>query len=648
MKQHKKGVRAFTFIEVIVAMSLLGIVVATVGPTFRKSSVSTQGAALSLAAALTEARQQAITQQIPVAVVIPSDNGNQGQADTYYIASGEQPRITQVKSFGAEQPDLRFMVGHWPLDTGKLQNSTLTTTITPPPEATFESDLDVSLWNLTRPKDFAFIFTPRGKLVTNGLPHFDGAYHILVSHGGKSSAAAAPGASGLPAATSPDLFSPTQVGSPYTVTISPAGTVAVTSGVVGAPDGASYIGEQAQASAAAAPATVDAKPTTAPVVTTVSVLPDPAALNLPAGVDMLLDPTRHMTITTRATSPERVPLFCQWTASGGGGVSSAEPLRMTYRPASGEWESTWHWKAPDGAAPGDRFTIQGRVRDGQGNESPAHLSSGVDPIIQVGDPSPRIAFYSGRFGFWEILAMNTDRSGMANLTNNSSSDDHSACWSPDGKRIAFTRYSGGNNEIYVMNADGSGQTNLTNSPSSDRFPSWSHDGSRIAFESDRDGNGEIYVMNADGSGQTNLTNTPQGEGYPFWSPAAGRIAFCSNRDGNLEIYVMDANGSGQTRLTNNPTSDVFASWSADGARLAFTSGRDGNDEIYVMTATGLGQTRITNNPAMDNTPCWLPDGSIGFCSRRDGNPEIYLMNADGSGQTRLTNHPATDEWPTAR
>jgi prepilin-type N-terminal cleavage/methylation domain-containing protein len=86
----------FTLIEIVLAVALLGMVLVTVGPTFQRSSVSTKGAALTLAAALTEARQQAITQQIPVALVIPSGNGTQGQADSYYIASGEQPRISQV------------------------------------------------------------------------------------------------------------------------------------------------------------------------------------------------------------------------------------------------------------------------------------------------------------------------------------------------------------------------------------------------------------------------------------------------------------------------------------------------------------------------------------------------------------------------
>jgi type II secretory pathway pseudopilin PulG len=155
--RRKDDLLAFTLIETMVAVSLLVIVLVTVGPTFRKSSVSTKGAELSLAAALTEARQNAISQQIPVALVIPSGNGSQGQADSYYIASGKQP-------------DLRFMVGHWPLDTSKLRDSTLTTTVKPPPEAVWENDVNVNLWGLPAARDCAFIFTPRGKLISNGLP----------------------------------------------------------------------------------------------------------------------------------------------------------------------------------------------------------------------------------------------------------------------------------------------------------------------------------------------------------------------------------------------------------------------------------------------------------------------------------------------
>jgi prepilin-type N-terminal cleavage/methylation domain-containing protein len=234
---------AFTLIEIMVAVALFGIVMATVGPNMRRSSVSTKGAALALAAALTEARQQAITQQVPVALLIPSDNGGQGQADSYYIAAGEQPRVTQVKRLGGEQSDLRLMVGDWPLETSKLADPTLTTTIDPPPEATWENDFDLNLWGLPAAKDYAFVFTPRGKLLTNDLPHFDGAYHLVVSHGGRSTPTSVLGTGVM--ATPPTIHGLTQVGSPYTVTIDPAGSVSVSMGLVAVTVGGVTIKDQA-------------------------------------------------------------------------------------------------------------------------------------------------------------------------------------------------------------------------------------------------------------------------------------------------------------------------------------------------------------------------------------------------------------------
>ncbi|NVJ97975.1 MAG: PD40 domain-containing protein [Alphaproteobacteria bacterium] len=85
-------------------------------------------------------------------------------------------------------------------------------------------------------------------------------------------------------------------------------------------------------------------------------------------------------------------------------------------------------------------------------------------------------------------------------------------YTADGERVAFS-YSRGDfaeAEIYSMNSDGSGVVQLTHNKAADLYPRWSPDAGRIVFASLRDGDfTEIYSMNADGSNQRNLTNTGQ-------------------------------------------------------------------------------------------------------------------------------------------
>ena len=133
----------------------------------------------------------------------------------------------------------------------------------------------------------------------------------------------------------------------------------------------------------------------------------------------------------------------------------------------------------------------------------------------------------------EIYVIQADGSNLRKLTDNRAID---LCpsWSPDGKHIAFysnrdrdLNYTGdkifsskgpGAFQIYIMQADGQQVQRLTNTTANDITPAWSPDGSRIAFASDRDGNLEIYVMNADGSQPTRLTDLPGLDLAPVWNP----------------------------------------------------------------------------------------------------------------------------------
>jgi Tol biopolymer transport system component len=214
-------------------------------------------------------------------------------------------------------------------------------------------------------------------------------------------------------------------------------------------------------------------------------------------------------------------------------------------------------------------------------------------------------------------------------------------------RIVFHSERGGDFEIYAMNTDGTGVVQLTNNNADDLWPAVSPDGSAIAFYTDRDGGEEIYVMNADGSGQRRLTTSGRADRQPTWSPNGGRIAFHQVVQGFKQIFTIRPDGTGLRQLTNNNFDDAEPAWSPDGLEIAFTSDRDGNAEIYTMSALDgetVGLTNLTNNLGRDSHPDWSPDGTMIMFDRNDaiidaawlGSSEIMCMGSDGSGVVRMT------------
>lgn len=278
-------------------------------------------------------------------------------------------------------------------------------------------------------------------------------------------------------------------------------------------------------------------------------------------------------------------------------------------------------------------------------------AAGTGGDQQPAGESGQIAFISDRSGNPEIYIINSDGSGVRQLTSNGRVN-RSPVWSPGGDKIAFSSGTSGQSDIYVMNADGTEQTRLTDGSSDNLTPTWSPDGNKIAFATLIAGGYQIQVMDADGTNVAQLTDTSStiANLAPKWSPDGRSILFYSTRDqGDAEIYVMDSDGSDQRRVTLSPDSDGSPAWSPDGLTIAFDSRRSADTEIYRMSVLGDGVRNISQSPGADHMPSWSRDGSqIAFWSWRDGNAEIYLMLADGSGQRNLTRDPANDSEPSWR
>jgi Tol biopolymer transport system component len=95
------------------------------------------------------------------------------------------------------------------------------------------------------------------------------------------------------------------------------------------------------------------------------------------------------------------------------------------------------------------------------------------------------------------LADPTDMSELVILSDDST--DTAPAVSPDGKQIAFMSQRDGDWNIYVVNSDGTGLKQLTDDPADDGLPAWSPDGKAIAFVSSRGGPWAVWAMSPEGN-----------------------------------------------------------------------------------------------------------------------------------------------------
>lgn len=186
----------------------------------------------------------------------------------------------------------------------------------------------------------------------------------------------------------------------------------------------------------------------------------------------------------------------------------------------------------------------------------------------------KIAFATNRDGNFEIYTMNADGTNQARLTTVTPKHAFAPRWSPTNPNLLIfvtTNDTAPNAlDIWKINSDGTGLTNLTNRPSFDDGalspiagfpspPSWSPDGTKIAFTSNQTGSLDIFVMNADGSSIVSLNTFASSstanlgtsdEFDPLWLPNGSEIAFVSDRDGTYQIYKVNLSTGTVTRLTN--------------------------------------------------------------------------------------------------
>lgn len=146
----------------------------------------------------------------------------------------------------------------------------------------------------------------------------------------------------------------------------------------------------------------------------------------------------------------------------------------------------------------------------------------------------------------DVYITSVDGSGLRRLTDNGPNWDTFPSFSPDGRTILFRRLLRQparegiltNSEVMVMNTDGTGVVNLTRHAGFDGWPSWSPDGRRIAFSSNRSDAYQVYIMNADRSGLMRVVDSPYTDVRPQWLPDGRGLIFNRERDGRIEMLQV--------------------------------------------------------------------------------------------------------------
>jgi Tol biopolymer transport system component len=259
----------------------------------------------------------------------------------------------------------------------------------------------------------------------------------------------------------------------------------------------------------------------------------------------------------------------------------------------------------------------------------------------------------------QILSMNSDGSGVTQLTSGAVNSDNPA-WSPGQQYIAFTR----GTEVTVMHANGSGAFPVAVAVGAGVSSlSWSANGTEVAFTS-ADENNDLYVVSVDPPTHTAATPTLLAAGPSYdvnWSPDGTKVAFDRyDSSGNSAIIVHEVATGAEYSFSDLATASGAPgswgpSWSPSGTMLAFgatatvkTTTKKGTTTttifpLFIANANGTDLLQVTPSSSEGGyLPTWSPDGTtLAFVSAANG--EIY-KTVIGSDVLTFLNAGTAPDW----
>jgi len=610
--------RGFSLLEILVAVSLLALLVGLAvsqQPAARRRATA-EGLAQVVGQHLRNAQSLALLSGTPVALVFPSGGGSTPFSQGCYRISGRQGgRISQVVDFSKDFPGFSIFLGAGPRGGQDGRPAVL---------GLEDDGFQLSSYQLPYPQDFALIFLASGQVVSNGVPHHQGDYQLVVCQGGEVQAASYPQPE---LAQLPPCYQLGSAHQPWTITLSSLGQVRTQAG---GPGGV-QLSEQAR------PVSIGPLPGLTPPVSqlprllSLAVFPDPAQMPRPTGVDSLVPRDGLLTLEASAESPQGLDLFVRLedvSNSHRGASSSDRWSPMVWDAPSRRWRGQCYWRPPSDCSDQERFQVQLRVKDAAGNLSQIDQVAGIE--LQVTVPHQRMHY-------WPLALAGTQNMGL-----------------------------------HAVEEDATRNRRITNPPETfqDVLPSISPDGQHIAYHRRNmplPTINELRIVTSEGSDDRALVRVGEGGIVEFryspvgWSPSGNRIAFTALTANTLELFSVAPDGSGLTNLSQTPDFQEFRDWVSGGTPdLAWTedeqflitcqkSRSEEDSHVVRVAADGSGVSRIypgsefTTNPSL--SPGLPSDQSWLVCLvHTPPRPQYFLMKLDGSEVTPLGVYCAIDLW----
>jgi Tol biopolymer transport system component/type II secretory pathway pseudopilin PulG len=575
-RSHRRGI---SLVEICVVLAVVGLMtsIAVVGSRRGTQRGQSGGVAQLVAEEIRAARYRAVSQNRAVGIAFPSASAQPSCQGLYVLEGNARPRVTRNVNYSREYPESQIFIGVWGSLSWNRDDLQL---------GLGGQAVNVAQWGVPRASDYVLMFAPNGSVKSNGLPHTDGHYRIVVANGLTAAGASAP------AGTQPSSLSYHElraVQGAQTLLISPGGSVRVVDGL---PDSSGVDTTRNLATRLAQPPTLPG-------------LSRPSSNSVPVVTRASSEKNdQDTTLSIEATDADGDELFVEWETDppGLGKFSSASQQRMEWQANAGGpglFRSTWVWSAPPGLAPGSAPKVTYRVSDGHG----------VTTASLDLEPEPA----------WE-------------------------------QRIAFTRkLPDGSEELALANENGTGITVVTPkgdkiSHGPYFYPTFSPNGRRIAIGGFRTGSGQdqLYLLNSDGTGFRKLTISGgvYGGFYtigPSWTRKGNHLTL-ADRDGN--VVLVDVR-SGTVRILYNKTG-TDDGWEPQASPALV----DGSDRVLYWTYESIRTVRLDGSqPRTLKTfsdpewryARWSKDGQYIFYNDDDG---VYRMNWDGSGTVRLLSTPA--------